>query len=87
MGGALGLAVLATLSTTRTNTLLHSGDSLSTSLVSGYHIAFTIGAILVIIGIVAAVFLLRSDGSAADEVQQPVAEFGEGEPAYLEEAA
>jgi EmrB/QacA subfamily drug resistance transporter len=87
VGGALGLAVLATLSTTRTNTLLHSGDSLSTSLVSGYHIAFTIGAILVIIGIVAAVLLLRADGSAADEVRQPVADFGEGEPAYLEEAA
>ncbi len=43
VGGALGLAVLATLSTTRSNHLLHSGHSLATALTSGYRLAFLIG--------------------------------------------
>ena len=63
VGGALGLAVLATLSTTHTNTLLGEGHSLTSSLISGYHLAFTVGAILVIVAIAAAVLLLRSSES------------------------
>jgi EmrB/QacA subfamily drug resistance transporter len=86
VGGALGLAVLATLSTTRTNTLLHSGDSLTTSLVSGYHVAFTVGAVLVIVGIVIALVLLRTGGPAAVDAQ-PAAEFGDSGLAFFEEAA
>jgi EmrB/QacA subfamily drug resistance transporter len=71
VGGALGLAVLATLSTTHTNTLIHNGHSLTTSLVSGYHLAFTIGAILVIVGIAAAALLLRGGNPTATQ-EQPV---------------
>jgi EmrB/QacA subfamily drug resistance transporter len=76
VGGALGLAVLATLSTTHTNTLLHRGDSLKTSLVSGYHLAFTIGAILVLVGIGAALLLLRgqSPTAAQEEVSVPLSD-------------
>jgi EmrB/QacA subfamily drug resistance transporter len=86
VGGALGLAVLATLSTTRTNTLLHSGDSLSSSLVGGYHLAFTLGAIFVIVGIAVAMVLLRGGGPAAAD-SATVAERSEPEPLYLEKAA
>ena len=42
VGAALGLAVLATLSTTRTESLRAAGDSASSALTSGYHLAFTI---------------------------------------------
>jgi len=81
VGGALGLAVLATLSTTHTNTLLHQGDSLTSSLVSGYHLAFTLGAILVIVAIAAAVLLLRVGGEPVVE-EEPATTLAEAEPAY-----
>lgn len=47
VGGALGLAVLATLSTGRTNNLLGHGVSNASALLSGYHLAFLIGAGLI----------------------------------------
>ena len=47
VGGALGLAVLATLSTSRSDTLLDSGESSSLALTSGYHLAFLIATMLV----------------------------------------
>ena len=50
VGGALGLAVLATVSATRTNHLLAAGESQASALTSGYHLAFLIGAALVVVG-------------------------------------
>jgi EmrB/QacA subfamily drug resistance transporter len=85
VGGALGLAVLATLSTNRTNTLRAGGDSLSSSLLSGYHLAFTIAAGLVLAAIAFAVVVLRPQADGAPE-QAPVP-LPEAEPAYAEEAA
>jgi len=45
MGGALGLAVLASLAASRTDTLSASGDSHLVALNGGYHAAFLGGAI------------------------------------------
>ena len=87
VGGALGLAVLATLSTTHTNTLRTSGDSLSSSLTSGYHLAFTIGAGLLIAAIFLALVLLRPQAnSTAAHAGSPITP-EQSEPAYVEEAA
>jgi EmrB/QacA subfamily drug resistance transporter len=47
IGGALGLAVLATLSTSRSNALTASGHSLASALTSGYHLAFWVAAAIV----------------------------------------
>jgi EmrB/QacA subfamily drug resistance transporter len=57
IGGALGLAVLATLSTTRSADLVKSGTPTPEALTSGYHLAFWIAAGLVVaaIGVAAAV--------------------------------
>ena len=44
VGGALGLAVLATLSTSRSNHQLAAGHSTSAALTSGYHLAFWVAA-------------------------------------------
>jgi EmrB/QacA subfamily drug resistance transporter len=44
VGGALGLAVLATLSTSRTSHLIAQGHSTAAALTSGYHLAFWIAA-------------------------------------------
>jgi EmrB/QacA subfamily drug resistance transporter len=48
VGGALGLAVLATLSTSRTDALLATGAASAEALTGGYHLAFVIGAALVV---------------------------------------
>ena len=45
MGGALGLAVLASLAAARTDTLLGNGDGPLAALAGGYHAAFVVGAI------------------------------------------
>jgi EmrB/QacA subfamily drug resistance transporter len=45
MGGALGLAVLASIADSRTNNLLASGDLRPEALTSGYHLAFLVAAI------------------------------------------
>jgi MFS family permease len=59
VGGAIGLAVLATLSAGQTNALLTSGVDLVAALVSGYRLAFVVGAGLLIAAIVVAATLLR----------------------------
>jgi EmrB/QacA subfamily drug resistance transporter len=47
VGGALGLAVLATLSTSRSSHLIAQGHATNAALTSGYHLAFWIAAALV----------------------------------------
>jgi len=64
MGGALGLAVLATLSSSHTALLLHGGATTASALTGGYHRAFEIGAVLVVVGIALAGVLLRSRPAA-----------------------
>jgi EmrB/QacA subfamily drug resistance transporter len=48
MGGALGLAILASIATSRTDSLRSAGDSPLASLVGGYHAAFLGGAVFAI---------------------------------------
>jgi EmrB/QacA subfamily drug resistance transporter len=45
MGGALGLAVLASLAASRTDVLLADGESPAAALTGGYHVAFFVGAL------------------------------------------
>ena len=59
-GGALGLAVLATLSTSRAGHLLSAGKPSAVALTSGYHLAFLVGAGLVVLAIVVGAFTLRT---------------------------
>jgi EmrB/QacA subfamily drug resistance transporter len=59
VGGALGLAVLATLSTTRTANMLAGGESPASALTGGYHLAFLIGAGLVLAAVAIAAVVLE----------------------------
>src|SRR3954447_22597718 len=59
VGGALGLAVLATVSATQTRDLRDAGHSLASALNGGYHLAYLIGAGLVLVGIVIASTVLE----------------------------
>jgi EmrB/QacA subfamily drug resistance transporter len=80
VGGAIGLAVLATFATERTEALVADGESGAAALNSGYHLAYLIGAGLVIVAIAVAVSVLRSGlpeaavepalGAAAPEVEE-----------------
>jgi EmrB/QacA subfamily drug resistance transporter len=65
VGGALGLALLATLSASRTDTLLAGGDSTPVALTGGYHLAFWIAAGLVSAATVGALVLLEQPKRAA----------------------
>jgi EmrB/QacA subfamily drug resistance transporter len=60
VGGAIGLAVLATLSGERTKSLLGDGEGHLQALTSGYHVAYLVGAILAAIAVAIAVFVLRA---------------------------
>ena len=71
VGGALGLAVLATLSTTRTDSLLGSGESNAAALTSGYHLAFVIAAGLVTAAIAIAVTVLQPEGRGRGRGTRP----------------
>src|SRR5712672_1724685 len=60
MGGALGLAVLASLAAARTDRLLSFGADSLAALNGGYHIAFAIGAVFAAAAALLSAGLLRS---------------------------
>jgi fucose permease len=83
VGAALGLAVLATLSATRTGDLRASGETVNQALLGGYHLAFAIAGFLVLAALAVAVAFLRPDAAreaapAAEDVRGAV-------PAYSED--
>jgi EmrB/QacA subfamily drug resistance transporter len=89
VGGAIGLAVLATLSAERTKALEGDGVSELSALTSGYHLAFLIGAALAAAAAAIAIFVLRSPAPGEVPAGAPEGEGardGEGapEPAYSE---
>jgi MFS family permease len=62
-GGALGLAVLATLASSRANALLAEGADTAAALNGGYRLAFTVSAGLVAAALVLAAVWLRAPAS------------------------
>jgi EmrB/QacA subfamily drug resistance transporter len=70
VGCALGLAVLAALSSARTRALAESGAGSKAALTGGYHLAFWVAAAVVAVAIVIARTMLRP----AVEAAQPMAE-------------
>jgi EmrB/QacA subfamily drug resistance transporter len=59
MGGALGLAVLASLAASRTDSLSAAGDSHLVALNGGYHTAFLVGAVFAVAAAALGAALLR----------------------------
>jgi EmrB/QacA subfamily drug resistance transporter len=95
VGGAIGLAVLATLAADRTDGLLADGESAISALNSGFHLAYLIGAALVTVAFVVAVTVLRAPApeemaaaaghGGGPEAEPSVAANGDRpEPAYSE---
>jgi EmrB/QacA subfamily drug resistance transporter len=69
VGGALGLAVLATLSTTRTDNLLASGEPNASALTDGYQLAFIVGAGIVVAAVAVAFGLLERVRAAETDAE------------------
>jgi EmrB/QacA subfamily drug resistance transporter len=89
VGGALGLAVLATLSSTRVKDVVASGGSTDAAIASGLHLAMVIGAGLVIAAFVVGVSVLtpaRALGQAPVE-DEPARSEGLTEAELYSEAA
>jgi EmrB/QacA subfamily drug resistance transporter len=63
VGGAIGLAVLATLAAERTEGQAAAGVDAATALNSGFHLAYLVGAALVVVAILVALYVLRGQGS------------------------
>jgi EmrB/QacA subfamily drug resistance transporter len=75
MGGALGLAVLASVAASRTETLQASGDDSLAALTGGYHAAFLLGAIFAIgAAVIGAVFLRAGLAVGAHEAEGAIGE-------------
>ena len=60
VGGAIGLAVLATFAAQRTDTLRAQGQEAAAALNGGYHVAYLIGAGLVAVGLAIALLVLQT---------------------------
>jgi EmrB/QacA subfamily drug resistance transporter len=84
VGGAIGLAVLATLASSRTDSLLADGESTAAALTSGYHLALLIGAACVAAALVIGLLVLRDPSPAAAEAEAHGAEHSPEarQPAY-----
>jgi len=86
VGGALGLAVLATVSTSHTASLVHTGHAGASALTSGYHLAWVIGTGLLVAAMVTALALLRPAPAPAEMQNVDEAEAADGVPLYAEAA-
>ena len=84
MGGSLGLAILATLATQRTQDLAGDGPIDANDVVAGFHRAFVVGAGFAAVGaLIALLLLVRVRHPAAQAAPAP----REGQPAEAEQAA
>ncbi|HET6848490.1 MAG TPA: MFS transporter [Gaiellales bacterium] len=78
VGGALGVAILSTITFTRVDSYLtdHHGNQalFPNALVDGFHVAFLAGAGLALIGLVATVLFIPKAAMAPEIVPEPVTE-------------
>jgi len=74
LGGALGLAILASFAAARTGGALVRGIGETAALNAGYHVAFAIGALFAVIAALFAAVRLRP-GAATDTRRDPATAF------------
>jgi EmrB/QacA subfamily drug resistance transporter len=74
IGGALGIAALSTIATSKTADSVGSGSALPVALVDGFQSAFLVGAVVAALGLVAALTLIRRDELAVETSDELVPE-------------
>ena len=79
MGGALGLAIMASLADWRTTSLTNSGEARLTALNGGYHLALLVGAAFAATAVLITALLLKPGEVSSHEVAE-----GGGVPATAE---
>lgn len=84
IGGAVGLAVLATLAADRTETLSGRGEPALAALNGGFHLAYLVGAALVLLAIVVVLTVLQPAAHPATAPGHAPEGVAEAEPAYSE---
>ena len=72
IGGALGIAALSTIATSRTEDAVATGSALPDALVDGFTAAFGAGVVIAALGIAAAVTLIRRDDLETVPEAEPV---------------
>ena len=70
VAGALGVAVLGTISADRTKSLSVHGEAVARALTGGYHLAFVVSAALVVVGLLVAAIAMRKRQPQAHEVER-----------------
>ncbi|MDH2415481.1 MFS transporter [Nocardioides sp. CER19] len=70
IGGALGIAALSSIATSRTQDAVTGGSALPVALVDGFQSAFIAGAIIAALGVVAALTLIRRNELEAETVPE-----------------
>jgi hypothetical protein len=80
IGGALGIAALATIANSRTDDALAAGTAQAAALVDGFTAAFLAGLVIAGLGVVAALTLIKRDELEQEEPQEQVP--ASEEPAY-----
>src|SRR5712691_3158351 len=80
MGGAVGVAVLSTIATTRTSDEIHAGTALPSALTDGFQAAFLGGAAIALVGVLVSLFVVRREDLTSQEAVV-------AEPAFEAEAA
>jgi len=87
VAGALGLAILSTFATNHTSSLVASGHTLESALLSGYQLAYVLAIASVLVGALVAVTLLRSRSVTGVAVATPRSEVAvervSGDPARV----
>jgi MFS family permease len=73
MGGALGLAILASVAASRTETLVNAGDAANVALNGGYHAAFLAGALFAVAGGLIGTLLRAGAPAGAQDGDEAVA--------------
>jgi MFS family permease len=66
VGGAIGLALLATLAAERTNAEVATGADPVAALNSGFHLAYLVGAALLVVGTVVVLAALRKPAATTE---------------------
>jgi MFS family permease len=75
MAAAVGLAILGTLATNKSNALIAAGHNVTSALSSGYRLAFLVGAGCVLVGLILAPILIRGSGNSTPMTDEERLEF------------
>jgi len=73
MGGALGLALLASVASSRADALRLAGETPAAALTGGYHVAFALGSLFAVVAAVTGAVLLRTRTAPAPQLRPAAA--------------